>query len=78
MKYMKEERLDIGRQIFEREITIQQAQEEYGITERTASRSRDLYKADNGFTENFRPKFGEQLKRLNSVRYKTATAMFRN
>ena len=26
MMYMKEERLDIGRQIFEREITIQQAQ----------------------------------------------------
>jgi hypothetical protein len=38
MKYMKEERLDIGCRIFEREITLQQALDEYGITERTATR----------------------------------------
>ena len=72
MKYMKEERLDIGRQIFEREITIQQAQEEYGITERTATRYRDLYKAKYGLTENFRPRSGEQLKKPSSTRCKVS------
>ena len=68
MKYMKEERLDIGRQIFEREITIQQAQEEYGITERTATRYRDLYKSEYGLTGNFRPRSGEQLKKPSSAK----------
>ena len=36
MKYTKEQRLDIGRRIYDGELTRYEAAEEYGISEQTA------------------------------------------
>ena len=47
MKYTKEQRLDIGRQIYDREITRQQASEIYGICEWTARSYARLYREEN-------------------------------
>ncbi len=48
MKYTLEERLDIGRRIYERELTCQQAADEYGIHKHTAKRYLWLYRDTNG------------------------------
>ena len=47
MKYTKENRLDIGRRIYEGEITRYQAAEEYGISEQTARNYMRMYRDVN-------------------------------
>lgn len=47
MKYTKEERLDIGRQIYDGEITRYQAAEKYGISEQTARSYMRMYRDVN-------------------------------
>ena len=47
MKYTKEERLDIGRRIYEGELNRYQAAEEYGINDQTARRYMRLYRDTN-------------------------------
>ena len=48
MKYNKQERLDIGRQIYDGEITRYKAAEIYGINEQTARDYMRLYRDTNG------------------------------
>ena len=48
MKYTKEERLDIGRRIYDGEITKYQAAEKYGIGEQTARSYMRMYRDANG------------------------------
>lgn len=47
MKYTKEERLDIGRRIYDGEITRYQAAEEYDISDQTARDYMRLYRSVN-------------------------------
>ena len=47
MKYTKEQRLDIGRQIYDGEITKYQAAEIYGINYQTARDYMRLYRNEN-------------------------------
>ena len=47
MKYTKEERMDIGRRIYEGEISRYEAAEEYGISEQTAREYMRLYRDVN-------------------------------
>ena len=47
MKYTKEERQEIGRQIYEHELTCRQAAEEYGIHIHTAKRYLRFYRDAN-------------------------------
>ena len=48
MKYTKEERLDIGRRIYDGEITRYQAADKYGISEYTARTYMRMYRDLNG------------------------------
>ena len=47
MKYTLEQRLDIGRRIYEGELTRFQAAEEYGINDNTARNYMWLYRDTN-------------------------------
>ena len=47
MKYTKEQRLDIGRRIYDGEITKFEAAEEYGINDQTARDYMQLYRDVN-------------------------------
>jgi len=47
MKYTKEERLDIGRRIYDGELTRYEAAEEYEINEQTARNYMRLYRDVN-------------------------------
>ena len=47
MKYTKEERLDIGRRIYDGELTRYEAAEEYEISEQTARNYMRLYRDVN-------------------------------
>ena len=47
MKYTKEERLDIGRRIYESELSRYQAAEEYGISDQTARNYMRQYRDAN-------------------------------
>ena len=47
MKYTKEERLDIGRRIYDGEISRYEAAEEYGISEQTARNYMRMYRDSN-------------------------------
>ena len=47
MNYTQEERLDIGRRIYNNEITRYEAAEEYGISDQTARTYMRLYRAAN-------------------------------
>ena len=47
MHYTQEERLDIGRRIYNNEITRYEAAEEYGISDQTARTYMRLYRAVN-------------------------------
>ena len=47
MNYTQEERLDIGRRIYDNEITRYEAAEEYGISDQTARTYMRLYRAVN-------------------------------
>ena len=47
MKYMKEQRLDIGRRIYYSEISRYEAAEEYGISEQTARNYMRMYRDVN-------------------------------
>lgn len=48
MKYTLEERLDIGRRIYNGEISRYQAAEEYGISDQTARDYMRLYRSSEG------------------------------
>ncbi len=48
MKYTKEQRLDIGRRVYEGEINKYQAANEYGISEQTARSYMRQYRFTNG------------------------------
>ena len=47
MKYTKEERLDIGRRIYDGEVTRFQAADQYGISDQTARDYMRLYRDEN-------------------------------
>ena len=47
MKYTKEERLDIGRRVYNNEFTKREAMEEFGITETTIDNYVRLYRTEN-------------------------------
>ena len=47
MKYTKEERLDIGRRIYDGELTRYQAAEQYGISDQTARDYMRQYRDEN-------------------------------
>ena len=47
MKYTKEERMDIGRRIYDGEISRYEAAEEYGINDQTARNYMRLYRDAN-------------------------------
>ena len=47
MKYTKEERLDIGRRIYDGELSRYQAAEQYGISDQTARDYMRLYRDEN-------------------------------
>ena len=48
MKYTKEERLDIGRRIYDGEISRYEAAEEYGINDQTARTYMRMYRDEPG------------------------------
>ena len=56
MKYTKEQRLDIGRQIYYSEISRYEAAEEYGISEQTARNYMRMYRDANRLP----PKHGQR------------------
>lgn len=56
MKYTLEERLDIGRRIYNGEISRYQADEEYGISDQTARDYMRLYRSSEGLP----PKRGQK------------------
>jgi len=58
MQYMKEERLEIGRQIYDREISQQDAAAKYNVDTRTIYRWREEYKTENGLVGKYRCKYG--------------------
>ena len=68
MKYKKEERLDIGRQIYEGELSRYQAAETYGISEQTA---RDYMRLDRA--ANQLPVKRNTREKVKSPSFKTAT-----
>ena len=51
MKYLPEERLEIGRRIYENELNRYQAAKEYGISEECARRYMRLYRNTNNLPE---------------------------
>ena len=63
MKYTKEERLDIGRRIYNGEISRYQAAEEYGISDQTARIYMRLYRDANHLA----PKRGKMRASVPSV-----------
>ena len=54
MKYTKEQRLDIGRQVYDGELTRYQAAKQYEISDQTARDYMRLYRSEN----NLPPKHG--------------------
>lgn len=72
MKYTKEERLDIGRRIYEREITKYQAAEIYDINESTARSYMRLYRDVNHLPDLKRGRLSE--KSVPSYKIQTETA----
>ena len=56
MKYTKEQRLDIGRRIYDGEISRYEAAEEYGINEQTARNYMRMYRDVNRLP----PKHGQR------------------
>ena len=56
MKYTKEQRLDIGRQIYDGQMSRYEAAEQYGISDQTARDYMRLYRDANGLP----PKRGER------------------
>ena len=56
MKYTKEQRLDIGRQIYDGQLSRYEAAERYGISDQTARDYMRLYRDANGLP----PKRGER------------------
>lgn len=47
MKYTREERIDIGRRVYSREMTHREAREKYGLGKNSVIRYVDLYKEEN-------------------------------
>ncbi len=60
MKYTKEQRLDIGRQIYDGQLSRYEAAERYGISDRTARDYMRLYRDANGLP----PKHGERALKV--------------
>ena len=58
MQYTREERLEIGRQIYDREISQQDAAAKYNVGTRTIYRWKEEYKTENGLVGKYRSKFG--------------------
>ena len=56
MKYTKEQRLDIGRRIYDGEITKFEAAEEYGINDQTARDYMRLYRDVNNLPPKMAPR----------------------
>ena len=68
MKYTKEERLDIGRQIYEGQLSRYEAAERYGISDQTARDYMRLYRDANGLP----PKRGQRA--LTAASFKSEPA----
>ena len=51
MKYTKEERLEIGRQVYEGQFTRYQAAEKYGISDQTARDYMRMYRDTNSLPQ---------------------------
>ena len=68
MKYTPEERLDIGRQIYDGELSRYEAAEQYGIGEQTARNSMRMYRDANHLP----PKHGKRA--ISAPSFKTAPA----
>ena len=66
MKYTKEERLDIGRRIYNGELTRYQAAEQYGINDQTARNYMRMYRDANQLP----PKRGKRA--THAVSFRTA------
>lgn len=70
MKYRVEERLDIGRQIYNGEMTYQDAADLYGINKHTAKRYLWLYRDTNGLA----PKKGIRERLSRSIAKRTSSS----
>ena len=68
MKYTKEQRLDIGRRIYDGEISRYEAAEEYGISEQTARNYMRMYRDANRLP----PKRGQRF--ISAPSFKKAPA----
>lgn len=66
MKYTREERLDIGRRIYEGELSRYQAAETYGISEMTARDYMRLYRDANQLPAKHRTKVLDKAPSLQS------------
>ena len=62
MKYTRQERLEIGRKIFEGNFSVHEAAEKYGVNFYTARGYLRTYKAAEGLREEEGPKPEEQQK----------------
>ena len=67
MKYTKEERLDIGRRIYDGEITRYQAAEEYGISDQTARDYMRLYRSANQLPPKHRGRNTNHISSVNAT-----------
>lgn len=61
MQYTRDERLEIGRQVYDREISQQDAAAKYNVGTRTIYRWKEEYKAENGLSGKYRSKFGTSM-----------------
>ena len=64
MKYTIEERIDIGRQVYTRELTSPEAQIKYGIGHATIDKYVKLYKQTNGISVKAQPPSSSPTKNL--------------
>ena len=69
MKYTKEQRLDIGRQIYDGQLSRFEAAERYGISDQTARDYMRMYRDANGLP----PKRGERAIAVSSFKSEPAS-----
>ena len=70
MKYTREERLDIGKRIYEGEINRYQAAEEYGISDVTARDYMRQYRFKNGLpAKGAGRREGERLAKTRALKW---------
>ena len=65
MKYTKEQRLDIGKRIYDGELSRYEAAEEYGISDQTARDYMRLYRDVNNLPPNMCGSIHMELPRQN-------------